>query len=119
MQINAIMKKRILLLLAVVFLCSAFQAFKTTLTVTVRDDLGNLVEGATIQLFETEDDYTKEENVAAEGVTDKKGISKFKDLKPIPYFIIVRTEEKDNAGGGEKIEKLDEKKVNKVTIIIQ
>jgi len=114
------MRKRILLLLAaVVILSAAFQILKTTLTVTVRDDLGNTVEGATIQLFESEEDYTREENVAAEGVTDKKGVFKFKELKPIPYFVIVRTEDKDNAGGGEKIEKLEEKKVNKVTIVIQ
>ncbi|HLT73682.1 MAG TPA: carboxypeptidase-like regulatory domain-containing protein [Ohtaekwangia sp.] len=97
---------------------SGFQLLKTTLHVTVRDDLGNIVEGAAVQLFETEADYTKEENVAAEGSTDAKGIVKFKDLKPMSYYVIVRHGDKDNAGGGEQTGKLEEKRTNKVTIII-
>src|SRR5690606_9100119 len=97
---------------------SGFQLLKTTLHVTVRDDVGNTVEGASVQLFETEADYTKEENVAAEGTTDAKGIVKFKELKSISYYVIVRHGDKDNAGGGEQTGKLEEKRTNKVTIII-
>lgn len=97
---------------------SSFQLIKTTLSVTVRDELGNVVEGATVQLFENEEDYTAEKNVAAEGVTDKKGLLKLKDLKAIEYYLIVRKDDKDNSGGGEKT-KLEEKKINKVTVIIQ
>jgi len=100
-------------------LLSAFQLLKTQLNVTVRDELGNLVEGATIQLFESEDDYTKEQNVVSEAVTDKKGNARIKDLKSIPYFVIVRKDDKDNSGGGERVAKLEENKINKVTIIIQ
>ncbi|HEY0743283.1 MAG TPA: carboxypeptidase regulatory-like domain-containing protein [Chryseosolibacter sp.] len=96
----------------------SFQLIKTTLTVTVRDELGNIVEGAKVQLFENEEDYTAEKNVAAEGVTDKKGLLKLKDLKAIEYYLIVRKDDKDNSGGGEKT-KLEEKKINKVTVIIQ
>ena len=115
------MKPAIRTLLIVTFLVavSAFQIIKTTLTVTVRDELGNTVEGAKIQLFENEADYTAEKNVAAEGVTDKKGILKLKELKAIPYYVIVRKDDKDNSGGGEQVGKLEEKKINKVTIIIQ
>jgi len=98
---------------------SAFQLIKTSLNVTVRDELGNTVEGATVQLFENEDDYTKEQNVAATGTTDNKGYVKLKELKPISYYVIVRKDDKDNAGGGEKTEKLEAKKINKVTIVIQ
>jgi hypothetical protein len=100
------------------FLCSA-QLIKTTLHVTVRDELGNTVEGASVQLFEKEDDYLKEENVAAEGQTDAKGILKLKDLKAVSYYLIVRKGDKDNAGGGEQTGKLEEKRINKVTVIIQ
>ena len=106
-----------LVLIAIAF--SAFQLIKTSLNVTVRDELGNTVEGATVQLFETEEDYTKEENVAATAVTDNKGYVKIKELKSIPYFVIVRKGDKDNSGGGEKTEKLEAKKINKVTIVIQ
>jgi hypothetical protein len=105
--------------LALVITSSSFQLIKTSLNVTVRDELGNTVEGATVQLFEKEEDYTKEINVAAKGVTDKKGFVKIKELKAMPYFIIVRKDDKDNAGGGEKVEKLEAKKMNKVTVVIQ
>jgi ABC-type Na+ efflux pump permease subunit len=109
----------LILITAATALTAALQIIKTTLTVTVRDDLGNTVEGATVQLFENEGDYTKEQNVAAEGVTDAKGVLRLKDLKAIAYYIIVRKDDKDNAGGGEKTEKLEAKKINKVTIVIQ
>lgn len=100
-------------------IASAFQLIKTSLNITVRDELGNTVEGATVQLFEKEEDYTQETNAVATGVTDKKGFVKIKELKAIPYYIIVRKGDKDNSGGGEKTEKLEAKRINKVTVIIQ
>ena len=96
-----------------------FQLIKTSMNITVRDELGNTVPGASVQLFETEEDYTKEENVAAQGVTDAKGYVRIKELKTISYFVIVRKGDKDNSGGGEQTGKLEENKMNKVTIIIQ
>lgn len=113
------MKIRFFLLLSLFVLASGFQLIKTSLNVTVRDDAGNTVAGATVMLFEKEEDYTKEQNIAAQGVTDAKGYIKLKDLKSIPYYVIVRKDDKDNSGGGEKTEKLEAKKINKVTIIIQ
>jgi hypothetical protein len=100
-------------------LLQGFQLIKTSLNVTVRDELGNTVQGASVQLFEKEEDYTAEKNVAAQGVTDSKGYLKLKELKPISYYVIVRKDDKDNSGGGEQTGKLEEKKINKVTIIIQ
>ena len=105
--------------LTLAMLLSSAQLIKTTLHVTVRDELGNTVEGASVQLFEKEEDYLKEENVVTEGQTDGKGILKLKDLKAISYFLIVRKDDKDNAGGGEQTGKLEEKRINKVTVIIQ
>jgi hypothetical protein len=110
---------KILGIVSLAVILSGFQLIKTTLHITVRDDLGNIVEGATVQLFETEDDYQKEVNMAAEGVTDKYGIVKFKDLKAISYFVIVRKDDKDNSGGGERTAQLEAKRINKVTIVIQ
>lgn len=94
------------------------QVFTTSLTVTVRDELGNVVEGASVKLFEKKDDYIKEVNVLESGTTDKKGVSHFKKLKPINYFILCRKGDKNNAGGGEET-KLAKDKLNKVTIVIQ
>ena len=115
------MKKSFTIQLAIALLvvCSAFQIIKTSLGVTVRDEVGNIVVGATVQLFEKEEDYTAEKNVAVEGVTDDKGYIRFKELKNISYFVIVRKDDKDNSGGGERTGKLEEKKINKVTIVIQ
>lgn len=95
------------------------QIFKTSLTVTVRDELGNTVEGASLKLYLKEEDFTKEVNQVAETTSDKKGVAKFNKLKPESYFILARKGDKDNTGGGEKIGKLEEGKFNKVTIIIQ
>ncbi len=89
------------------------------MNLTVRDEVGNTVEGATVQLFEKEEDYIAEKNVAVEGTTDAKGILKLKDLKAMSYFVIVRKDDKDNSGGGERTGKLEEKRINKVTIVIQ
>ena len=95
------------------------QIFKTSLTVTVRDELGNTVDGASVRLFLKEEDYTKEVNPIEEGTTDPKGVVRFKKLQPQVYFILGRKGDKDNAGGGEKTGKLEEGKFNKVTIVIQ
>jgi hypothetical protein len=107
------------LLILLLAATSAFQLLKTSLGITVRDEVGNIVTGATIQLFETEDDYQQEQNVVAEGVTDDKGYYRFKEVKAISYFVIVRKDDKDNSGGGERTGKLDEGRINKVTIVIQ
>jgi hypothetical protein len=110
---------KILSVLGLIVLLSGFQLIKTSLSLTVRDELGNIVEGATVQLFETEENYVAEKNVVAEGTTDKYGILKLKDLKAISYFVIVRKDDKDNSGGGERTAVLEAKRINKVTVVIQ
>jgi hypothetical protein len=105
----------------VMFLAASAEAqiIKTQLTMTVRDELGNTVEGASVKIYETQANYTEEKNPAAEGMTDAKGIVKFKNLKSIAYFILAKKDDKDNAGGGEQTGKLEEKKINKATVVIQ
>lgn len=119
-MLDAMKKYATLFVLASLFtLSSGFQLIKTSLGVTVRDEVGNIVTSANVQLFEKEEDYNLEQNVAAEGVTDEKGYIRFKELKDISYFIIVRKGDKDNSGGGERTGKLEEKRINKVTVVIQ
>ncbi len=95
------------------------QIFNTSLTITVRDEVGNLVPGAEVKLYKTEADYQKEENSVMEETSDAKGLVKLKKMEAISYYVIVRKGDKDNSGGGEIIAKLDEGKFNKVTIVIQ
>lgn len=101
------------------FINTSAQILNTSLTITVRDDLGNTVSGAEVRLFETEEDYLKEKNIAFSGVSDSKGVVKLKKLKAISYFVIARKDDKDNAGGGERIGVLEEGKFNKATVVIQ
>jgi uncharacterized protein (DUF2141 family) len=95
------------------------QLISTSLTITIRNELGNTEEGVTVQLYESEENYKAEKNVVAEGVTDKKGVVKFKDLKPIAYYVLARKGDRDNFGGGEQTGALESGKFNKVTIVIQ
>lgn len=105
--------------MALLGIASAFQLIKTQLSVTIRNDLGNIEQGATVQLYETEEDYKAEKNAVAEGVTDQKGVIKFKELKAISYFVLAKKDDKDNFGGGEQTGKLEANRINKVTIVIQ
>lgn len=116
------MKKLLILpLLFILFSVAESQAqlFNTSLTLTVRDELGNTVEGATVQLYNTEEDYLAETNVFMEGETDKKGVVKFKKLEGKAYFVLARKGDINNAGGGEKIGALEEGKFNKAIVVIQ
>lgn len=115
------MKKLIsvaLLLLATILVAEA-QIIKTSLNLTIRDELGNIVEGATVTLFETQADYNEEKNPVVTASTDKKGVVKFKDLKAISYYVIVRKDDKDNSGAGEQVGQLEANRINKATIIIR
>jgi hypothetical protein len=89
----------IILLFAITGTITGAQLIKTSLNLTVRDELGNTVEGATVALYETEANYT--------------------ELKAIPYFVIVRKGDLDNSGAGEQIGKLEANKINKATVIIR
>ena len=95
------------------------QLIKTQLALTVRDELGNTVEGASVTLYETEANYNEEKNPVVTGETDKKGVIKFKELQAIAYYVIVKKGDKDNRGAGEQIGKLEANKINKATVIIQ
>ena len=106
-------------LVAVPLFTADSQIIKTQLSLTVRDELGNTVDGASVLLYESEADFAAEKNEVAKGATDKKGGIKFKELKAIGYFVIVRKGDKDNIGGGEKIEPLVANRINKATIVIQ
>jgi len=97
----------------------SFQIIKTQMSVTIRNELGNIEEGVTVQLYENEQDYNAEKNAVAESVTDKKGVAKFKDLKAISYYVLARKGDKNNFAAGEQTGKLEAKKINKVTIIIE
>lgn len=96
------------------------QILKTSLEITVRDNLGNLVDGAVVQLFNNKEDYQKEAN-AIQGIkyTDSKGRAKFTELDTQEYYINVEKGDMNNYGAGIKTDQLVQKRNNKVTIIIE
>ena len=104
---------------AFTFSTSNAQLIKTSLTLIIRDGAGNTVDKASVKLFEKEEDYLKEINPVAEGLTDKNGNVKFKALKSIAYYVLASKGDMDNSGGGELIGKLEDQKFNKVTVVIQ
>lgn len=118
------MKQKILLFLLLFILFEIIndaqaQVFKTKLQVTVRNDLGNLVQGATVTLYTTQTDYENNENPVQSGETDEKGKIMFKELKPVSYFMDVRKNDLNNDGRGVQTTKLIVKKKNIVATIIE
>lgn len=117
---------RSVLFIAVVTMITSFRpieeevALPTSLKITVLDDLGNFVEGATVVLFTTKEDYQAETNpITTEDKTDKKGRITFKDLEPMPYYILASFDEKSNIGAGVLTAPLLEGKSNRVNTIIE
>lgn len=92
---------------------------KTSLQVFIRNEMGNLVEGAKVTLYKSEDDYNASTNPVQEAqLTDAKGRVIFRDLDAIIYFIHAEKDGKNNHGMGIQTETLQNGKVNKVTIMI-
>ncbi len=110
----------LVLVASILFAFKADHSFATSLKITVLDELGNIVEGASVQLFTTDANYRAEENAATEAqLTDKKGKTTFKKLESIVYFVNVEKGDKNNDGAGVQTDVLKTGLLNKVTIIIE
>lgn len=94
------------------------QILKTSLQLTVLDELGNVVEGAKVQAFDNRVDYENLEKPSFEGTTDAKGRVTFKGCKPVEYYLYVEKEDMTNFGGGEKTDKLEDGKTNRLSVVI-
>ena len=65
------------------------QIINTSLRITVLDELGNQVEGASVNIYGNESDYREEVNpVMEEKLTDAKGRVTFKKLKSTKHFLL-------------------------------
>ncbi|MEQ9423613.1 MAG: carboxypeptidase-like regulatory domain-containing protein [Cyclobacteriaceae bacterium] len=95
------------------------QLLPTNLQVTVLDDLGNVVEGATVIIFENEEDYRFENNPAfGPELTDKKGRVTFKKIPAKSYYVFVSKGDKNNDGKGVKTSRLEPGKKNQINVVI-
>ncbi len=94
-------------------------AIPTSLKITIRNDLGNLESGVSVTLYANKEDFQKEENPVQQGTTNDKGVVSFKQLQAKVYFVAAVKGDMNNYGAGVQTNKLEEKRVNKVTIIIE
>lgn len=119
------MKKSIFLIIALIsifgysFVAPENHLLKTSLRITVLNELGNAEEGVVIKLYMTEKDYEDETNIVGDSVlTDKKGRATFKELDPTIYFVSAEKGKQNNHGGGIQTNPLESGKLNKVNIVI-
>lgn len=114
------MKRNILLIITLVSVFAfAFAPLPTSLRIEVRNELGNLEEGVSVTIYRSKADYDKEVNpVQPTALTDKKGRVTFKDIPARVYHVNAIKGDMDNYGAGVATNKLEEGKLNKVTIII-
>ncbi len=103
---------------AVLFSMTSSQLIKTSLRITVRNELGNLESGATVAVYKTKEDYDKSANPVALDKTDAKGIVTYEDMDAIVYYVTAEKGDRNNFGAGEKIEALTPNRMNKMTVII-
>ena len=117
------MKKYVTLtfFLTVFFLNAYSQGFmKTSLEITIRDRLGNTVEGVKVKIYKTYEDFQSDINFIQEPLqTNAKGKVVFKNLESIPYYISAVKGDNNNYGDGEMVDTLVANRKNKVTIIIR
>jgi uncharacterized GH25 family protein len=113
------MKSISIILLAIVLSSAArITPLPTNVKITIVDELGNSVEGATVTLYNNKEDYRAEENPVQTGLTDKKGIVTFKKLDAKVYFVHAYKGDKNNNFAGVQTDTLKEGKVNKIIIVI-
>ena len=96
------------------------QILTTALRITVRDNLGNTVDSAQVQIFKTKDDYEQETNpVGGVQYTDRKGRIRYTGIEAQSYYINVEKGDMNNYGAGTMTEELSPKRSNNLTIIIE
>lgn len=106
------------LLVAVISFSFTAEKHRGLLVVTVLDEAGNIVEGAEVTIFETEDDHTNQTNGIGPVKTNENGKAKFKELKLIGYYIWAEKGKQNNLFGAEKTIDLVPNKYNRVNVII-
>lgn len=86
--------------------------------ITVLNNLGNPVEGASIRIYTSQEAYDASEPAVASGSSDQRGRFKVKDLEPTVYFIEAEKDDLNNIGNGIVTDTLREGRMNKVNVII-
>lgn len=108
-----------ILIIVLVSWSSSGQAFlPTKLHVTVIDQKEQPVESVNVRIYGSKADYLESRNVLFEGVTNTKGVVKFKGLEPKEYFVEARKEKMSNDAADVALPSLQEGRINKVSLTI-
>jgi hypothetical protein len=95
------------------------QILKTRLQIIVRNDLGNIVAGAKVQLYGTKADYDASKNPVTDiKLTNDKGSINFDELEKKVYYVNVEKGSANNFNAGVQTDTLKPNRINKVTIVI-
>lgn len=93
----------------------------TTMEMTVKDNLGKIVEGATVRLYGSEEDWNAETNqVGFTEITDESGKAVFTDLDPKKYYWLIEKGCLNNINGAyTTTTPLEAKKITRITCIVR
>ena len=84
--------------LAILFSCK--KEPPTSLELTIKDDLGNIVTGASVELYSSETDWSNgTHQIGTTGTSDASGKVKFNNLSAIQYYWFVEKDCKNNVNG--------------------
>lgn len=121
------MKRKIVIPILLLTVCTVLFAFnfkeniqlvKTTLRITVLNDLGTAKEEVKVSLFSSDEDYRAGKNIVQEGMTDSKGRVNFKDLESKVYWVRAAKGDLNNDGMAVQTDTLQARRLNQATIII-
>ncbi|MCX6351671.1 MAG: hypothetical protein NTX03_07405 [Bacteroidetes bacterium] len=88
-------------LFALALLLNSCGKADTTLTITLKDDLGSAVSGASVKLYPSQSDWEKRTNqVGSTQTSDASGKVSFSSLSSIKYSVFAEKDCYNNANGG-------------------
>ena len=109
----------IIILVGLVFGIAHAQLLKTSLRITVLNELGNPVDSVSVTIYSTETDYKNNQNpVLPTQYSNAKGMVTFKILEEKTYYIDALKDDFNNYGGGIKTDTLLAGRINKINTII-
>lgn len=91
---------------------------KVKMKIFVVDENSAIIAGATVIVYGSFEDYKKEVNAIATGVTNKKGSVEFKNLEEKKYYLQVKKGDLNNNGGDNETDVLHLNGKNRFEIMI-
>jgi hypothetical protein len=91
---------------------------ETTLELTIRNSNGNAIEGATVDLFESENDFWNDRNKLVTRITGRTGKVQFTNLMEKRYYCYAEYGCENNINGGFITDIMKPNRINEDNIIL-